>query len=78
MRLAAEVRLDVDPATADALAAALGPEVERTVPRTTADVDADDDGLRLRAEANDASAMRAALNSLLRFTHTALDVQDRT
>lgn len=37
--------------------------------------DGDVPGLALRIEADGASSMRAALNSLLRFAHTALEVQ---
>lgn len=78
MRYEAEVLLETGPDTAAVLRDALGPEAGRPVPRTRVDVGVADDGLTLHVASEDASALRAALNSLLRFARTALDVHDRT
>ena len=50
---------------ADTAAEALGPESGRELPRTRASVSSEGDVTIVRIETDDASAMRAALNSYL-------------
>ncbi len=54
------------------LEAALAPEARRALPRTTVSTSSREDGFRLDIEARDTSALRAALNSYLRWISTAL------
>lgn len=57
-----------DPATARALAGALSPELAVSeVPKTRADVLADGRELRVHIHAGDLGALRAAINSYLRW-----------
>lgn len=72
MRHHADLFFDLDPARADALARALSPETDRSeVPKTRASVRVEPGGLRVAIEADDLSAMRAALNSWLRWVDAA-------
>lgn len=54
------------------LEASLRPEATRPLPRTKVRIKADDSGLTLEVEARDISALRAALNSYLRWTSAGL------
>ncbi|HTW77085.1 MAG TPA: KEOPS complex subunit Pcc1 [Thermoplasmata archaeon] len=57
---------------AEALERALRPEAAREVPRARAELDRPDPGtVRLRVEARDTGAMRAALNTYLGWIHLA-------
>lgn len=66
----AEVWLATD--AAETLRASLAPEAARPLPRTRVTLDARGDGLLLAVEAGDTGALRAALNSYLRWTASAL------
>lgn len=55
----------MDGAAAQAAAESIGPESGRELPRTRTEVSASEDGLTVRIEAEDSSAMRAAINSYL-------------
>ncbi len=57
--------LTVDGPVAEATAASIGPESGRELPRTRSSVESSKDSMVVSIEANDASAMRAALNSYL-------------
>lgn len=54
------------------LEASLRPEASRPLPRTRVSIRAEEDELRLEVVARDTSALRAALNSYLRWASTAL------
>ena len=60
---------------ADAVEAALRPELGDDVPGSRSALRRDGATLVLDLEAEDAGALRAALNSYLRWTQLALDVQ---
>lgn len=77
MRIEASVTVHVDADTARATEQALAPETADPVPGTQVDVAAGDD-LTISVAADDVRSMRAALNSYLRFTDTALEVQSKT
>lgn len=78
MRLEASITVDVDAETAEATRKALTPETADPVPGTSVDVAAGDEGLGLTVATADVASMRAALNSMLRFTDTALEVQSKS
>ncbi len=64
----------VQTAQADKLLAALQPEVARPTPRTRVTLEAAEHVFRLEISAQDTPALRAALNSYLRWTATALEM----
>jgi tRNA threonylcarbamoyladenosine modification (KEOPS) complex Pcc1 subunit len=73
--LSASITLDLDTdAQADALEASLRPELGDEVPGSTAILRREGRTLLLEVHAEDAGAMRAALNSYLRWADTALRV----
>lgn len=78
MRLEASITVHVDADTARATEQALAPETADPVPGTSVEVTAGEEGLALAVAADDVASMRAALNSMLRFTDTALEVQSKT
>lgn len=78
MTIEASIHVDVDAETARATETALAPEVADPVPGTIVEVTAGEDGLDLSVAADDVASMRAALNSYLRFTDTALEIQSKT
>ena len=53
---------------------ALSPEAGRDVPRTQVSVGGEGDRVEIVVEAEETSALRAALNSYLRWAQVALDV----
>ena len=59
---------------ADIVAKALSPEAGRDVPRTSVEVRSGPHGATLTIEADDVAAMRAALNSYLRWADVAAKV----
>ena len=60
-------------ADADALLQALSPEAGREVPRARTKFSLDGQNVVIDVEADDAGALRAALNSYLRWAALALD-----
>jgi tRNA threonylcarbamoyladenosine modification (KEOPS) complex Pcc1 subunit len=75
MAARAELELALDSlAQADALEAALRPEMGSDVPGSRATLERQGSTLLLRLEAEDAGALRAALNAYLRWASLALDV----
>lgn len=78
MRIEASITVHVDAETAEATRRALAPETADPVPGTSVDVVAGDEGLGLTVATADVASMRAALNSYLRFTDTALEVRSKT
>lgn len=69
---AADLFFDVPDEAADAIARALSPETNASeVPKTRAEVSREPGGIRIRIEADDLAALRAALNSYLRWIDAA-------
>lgn len=66
----ATVRLTTDAGAI--LEASLAPEAARPTPRTRVSLDRGEDGFVLSLESDDTGALRAALNSYLRWTANAL------
>jgi len=60
---------------ADVLRASLSPEAGREIPRSRVTVRGEGDVAEIVVEAEDPSALRAALNSYLRWAQVALDVR---
>lgn len=58
------------------LLAALQPEAARPMARTRVTLEAEDRAFRLEVSARDTPALRAALNSYLRWTATALAMME--
>ncbi|MCE5296441.1 MAG: hypothetical protein LLG16_04970 [Euryarchaeota archaeon] len=59
--------LRVETPFADTILASLTPEADREIPRTKVWADKEGEDVVLKVEATDVSAMRAALNSYLRW-----------
>ena len=59
---------------AEVLRASLAPEAGREIPRSRVTVRGDADVAEILVDAEDASALRAALNSYLRWAQVALDM----
>ncbi|MEE9593406.1 MAG: KEOPS complex subunit Pcc1 [Thermoplasmata archaeon] len=64
----------VETKAAEILAAALEPEAARPVPRSQVDLTTTKGALLMEVEARDTNALRAALNSYLRWTSGALQM----
>ena len=69
-----EVRIYADK-NAELLANALRPEMEHEVSRTGVEIKAEGNELIIRIQAEDVVALRASLNSYLRWTKLAVDTQ---
>lgn len=54
---------------------ALNPEIKHKIPKTKIEVRIKETVLKINIEANDISCLRAACNSYLRWTNTALSVK---
>ena len=70
----ADVRIDAED-KAQMLANALRPEMEQEVSRTRVDIRAEGSELIISIQAEDVVALRASLNSYLRWTKLAIDSQ---
>ena len=62
----------------DVLEKSIAPEAATDMPRTKISVEREDDGLVVNIEAEDASSLRAALNSYLRWINLAMETKDMT
>lgn len=71
----AEIRM-VECDRSDFLAETLKPETTSDIPRTKVDVEVEDGELVIRVMAEDANALRAALNSYIRWLKLALDTEE--
>ncbi len=60
---------------ADIVRRSLSPEAGREIPRSRVTVRGDGDATEIVLEADDTAALRAALNSYLRWAQVAFDVQ---
>ena len=69
----AEVRIFAEDQT-DLLVSALEPEMDHEVSRATVEIEAHGDELVVRVEAEDVVALRAAINSYLRWAKLATDM----
>ena len=64
----------LDKKTADIIASSLLPESKRNVPRTKVEIKNKKNKLVLSITADDVSALRAGINSYLRWIKTAVDM----
>lgn len=71
----AEIRM-TDCGRSEFLARTLKPETVREIPRTKVEVDAEGDRLLINVAAEDVNALRAALNSYIRWLKLALDTEE--
>ncbi|UCE73137.1 MAG: hypothetical protein JSV56_08850 [Methanomassiliicoccales archaeon] len=69
----AKITLKKSGRIADVVAKSLLPETERNIPRTHVDVQEDEDTIYIEIRANDVSALRAAINSYLRWMKVSVD-----
>ena len=71
MTLTSRAELTVRTDRPDVVAGALSPELTERIPRTSVSVERRDDAVMVRIEADDQNALRAALNSYIRWTNVA-------
>ena len=78
MSLMPSAELSIDYKIPETLLRALGPELGREIPRTNVDGRIENGRLVLSIEATDISALRAALNSYLRWIKITKDMIEIT
>lgn len=66
------IQFQINPNISRALVDSLGPEIEREIPRTEVNIIKDDD-ITLEIHAEDTNALRAAINSYLRWAKVTMD-----
>ncbi len=71
MTLTSSAELVVRTKRPDVVAGALSPELTERIPRTNVTVEKRDEEVVIRIEAEDQNALRAALNSYIRWTNVA-------
>jgi tRNA threonylcarbamoyladenosine modification (KEOPS) complex Pcc1 subunit len=71
MTLTSKAELTVRTEFAEVIAGSLSPELGEKIPRTTISVKRNGDELLVRIEAEDQNALRAALNSYIRWMNVA-------
>jgi len=71
MTLTSRAELSLKTSRPDIVAGALSPELAENIPRTKVVVEKRDDEVRIIIEADDQNALRAALNSYIRWTNVA-------
>jgi tRNA threonylcarbamoyladenosine modification (KEOPS) complex Pcc1 subunit len=71
MTLTSSAELVVHTKRPDVVAGALSPELTERIPRTSVTVEKRDEEVVIRIEAEDQNALRAALNSYIRWTNVA-------
>ena len=71
MTLSSRAELRFATRHAEVVAAALRPELSERIPRTKISVEREGDGVTVRIEADDRNALRAALNSYIRWMNVA-------
>jgi KEOPS complex subunit Pcc1 len=71
MTLTSRAELTLRTRHADVVARALSPELSESVPRTSVSVEARDGTVIIKVEADDHTALRAALNSYIRWANVA-------
>ena len=71
MTLSSRAELTVRTDRPDVVAGALSPELTDKIPRTRVAVEKRDGAVLIRIEADDQNALRAALNSYIRWTNVA-------
>jgi tRNA threonylcarbamoyladenosine modification (KEOPS) complex Pcc1 subunit len=71
MTLTSRAELTVKTVRPDVVAGALSPELAEKIPRTKVAVEKRDGEVRIVIEADDQNALRAALNSYIRWTNVA-------
>jgi len=77
-RVDAEIRVNASEALASILLEALQPEADRPPsPRSRVSLEVEEGRLTMRFSASDTAALRAALNSYLRWAGAVLDLVER-
>lgn len=71
MTVASRAELRLKTQWPDVIAGALSPELAERIPRTRVEVEKLEDEVVVRIEADDNNALRAALNSYIRWTNVA-------
>ena len=54
------------------------PEMDRKIPRTKVNLKEDENAIRLEIQAQDVNALRAAINSYLRWMKVSIDTYEET
>ncbi|UCE39638.1 MAG: hypothetical protein JSW00_12660 [Thermoplasmata archaeon] len=63
---------------ASVVASSLLPETDRKIPRTQVNIKEVNDGIQLEIQAQDTSALRAAINSYLRWIKVSMNTYEET
>ena len=71
MTLTSKAELTVRTKYAEVIAGSLSPELDEKIPRTSISVERSGDELSVKIEAEDQNALRAALNSYIRWMNVA-------
>ena len=69
----AVLSLQKDNAPATVIAESLAPETARTIPRTAVSIEENPESVRIEISAHDVNALRAAVNSYLRWIGVSWD-----
>ncbi len=72
----AVLTFELDKTTSDIIAKSLLPESKRSMPRTKVEIENEKGKLVLNIKAEDNSALRAAINSYLRWIKTGIDMSN--
>ena len=70
-----ELRVSLPPDMSERICKALNVESNREIPRTKVDI-INENGVILRISATDTHALRAAVNSYMRWLNLALDIEE--
>ncbi len=62
----------------DVVSKSLLPETHRSIPRTRVNITEDEDAIHLQISARDVSALRAAVNSYLRWISVSMETYNET
>ncbi|MBD6956002.1 MAG: KEOPS complex subunit Pcc1 [Thermoplasmata archaeon] len=68
----AEIRIDTP--NAGIICKSIGVEGKRSIPRTEVNIDCSDDNLTIRISASDINALRAAINSYMRWINLVMEL----
>lgn len=73
----AEILIELEPNVREIVIKSLSPELGRTVPKTQVNISETNAGLKIIFNAETTSALRAALNSYLRWVNCILSIAEK-
>lgn len=74
----AKITLQKEDNISEVVAKSLLPEMDRNIPRTKVNLREDENSITIEIQAKDTSALRAALNSYLRWIKVTVDTYEET